>query len=78
VLDGIGGDGPQPIGVRLSPEVLTSRPSRIRVGGLHPRPLASLLEHAQGLAGEGLRQLLGGLLRRGAKGRQLVYERMFA
>ena len=78
MLDGIGGDGPQPLGIRLSREVLTPRPARIRVGGLHADPVAPLLEHAQGLAGESLGHLLGVLRRLGPERRELACERMFA
>ena len=78
MLDGIGGDGPQPVGVRLSREVLAPHPARIRVGGLHADPVATLLEHSQGLAGECLGHLLGVLRGLGPKRGELACERMFA
>ena len=77
-VDGIGGDRPQPVGVGLAPEGRPPHPARIGVGGLDPRPSAALLEHPQGLAGEGLRHLLRLVRRLGAERRELAGERMFA
>jgi hypothetical protein len=50
LLDGIGGDGLEPVGIGLAREVLAPHPARIGVGGLDPGPLAALLEHLQRLA----------------------------
>ena len=78
LLDGIGCDGPQPLGIRLSRKILAPRPARICVGGLHANPVATLLQHPQGLPGESLGHLLGVLRGLGPERRELACERMFA
>ena len=78
VLDGIGGDRPQPPRVALAPELLAPHPAGVRIGGLDANPVAPLLEDAQRLAGQGLRHLLGAFRRRATNCRELAYERMFA
>jgi hypothetical protein len=78
LLDRVGCDGTQPVGIRLAAELFAPRPARIGVGGFDAHPRTPVLEDAQGLAGKSLRHLLGVLRRLGAKGRELAYERMFA
>jgi hypothetical protein len=50
----------------------------MRIGGLHPGPFATFLEHPQGLAGESLGHLLGAPRWIEAKRGELARERMFA
>ena len=78
LVEWVGGDGPQPVGSGLAPEVGAPRPARISVGGLHPGPLAMFFEHPQRLSGQGLRHLLHFLRRLRAERRELAGERMFA
>jgi hypothetical protein len=78
VLDGVGGGRAEPVRIGLAPEILPPHPAGIAVGGLDANPLAAIHEHLQRLPAKSLRHLFGILRRRGAKGRELACERMFA
>jgi len=78
VLDGLVGDGPQPVWIGRAAEVLTPHPAEVRVLGLDTNPDGALLEHTQRLACQGLRHLLGIVRRPGAERRELACERVFA
>jgi len=51
VLDRVRDDRQKPVGVAFAAEVFRPCPTRVRVGGLDPNPLAVLVEYAQRLAG---------------------------
>jgi hypothetical protein len=78
MLDGIDSGRAEPVGVGLSSQVLAPNPAGICVRGLNAEPPAALLDHAEGLAGKRLRDLLGTLCRLGSERRELACERMFA
>lgn len=78
VLERLGRDRPEPRGVAIASQIPTTCPARIRVRRLDVHPLARVLEHAQLLAGQGLRDLLGVGPGSGTERGELACERMFA
>ena len=78
MLDGIVCCRSQPVGIALASEVCAPHPARICVVGLDENPVVAFLDHAQRLACQRLRHLLGILRWAGSERRELACERMFA
>jgi len=76
--DGVGGVRLEPCRILAATQGVGAGLPGIAVGGLHPRPLAAVLEDAQRLAGQRLGHLLRIVARLGSEPSELACERMFA